>query len=320
MEQATTERLRQQVEAGLADFLLAWPTEAADGLYAPVHYLLELGGKRLRPVVALAACEAEGGSADRAMPVAVAVELFHNFTLMHDDIMDAAPLRRGHATVHTRWDVNTGILSGDAMFALAGLALGPQPRIAPLFYRTALEVCQGQQADMAFEGREGVAPADYLEMIRLKTSVLLAASAAMGAMAAGADAVRTDLWYRFGEQLGLAFQMQDDLLDAFNGATSGKQAGGDILAHKKTFLWLHTWAQPEGRQTLEKWMPVADRPVEKVAAVQEAMRRAGAEEAARAVMATQVEAARTALEGLALPGGWSAWFEGLTAHVVERVA
>ena len=319
MEQSTTDRLRERVEAGLSDFMRDWPAEDADGLYAPVHYLLGLGGKRLRPVMALAACEAEGAEAGAALPVAVAVELFHNFTLMHDDIMDAAPLRRGQLTVHQKWDVNAAILSGDAMFTLSSMALGPLPRIAPLFHRTALQVCQGQQSDMAFEGREGVTTAEYLEMIRLKTSVLLAASCAMGAMAAGADEARSAVWYRFGEQLGLAFQMQDDLLDAFAGQTSGKQPGGDILSHKKTFLWLHTWAQPEGRSALQHWMGVTDRPVEKVAAVQDAMRRAGAEEAAREVMGRQVEAARAALAQLALPGDWEGWFEGLTAHVVERV-
>ena len=240
-------RLKAFADAGIRAFLDRWPADEADGLYAPVHYLMALGGKRLRPVLGLAAAEAEGGQAVAALPAALAVELFHNFTLMHDDIMDAAPLRRGQSTVHVKWNENAAILSGDAMYTLAHIALtdlAPEAlvRVLPLFNATALEVCIGQQSDMAFEQRDDVNVQEYLEMIRLKTSVLLAASLAMGAATAGADERRVSAWYRVGEQLGLAFQMQDDLLDAFGDVATGKQVGGDILADKKTFLRLHTAA------------------------------------------------------------------------------
>lgn len=315
-------RLKGSADAGIQAFLDRWPADEADGLYAPIHYLMALGGKRLRPVLGLAAAEAEGADAGAAMPAALAVELFHNFTLMHDDIMDAAPLRRGQATVHEKWGENTAILSGDAMYTLAHIALSElQPkalvRVLPVFNTTALEVCIGQQSDMAFEQRSDVNVAEYLEMIRLKTSVLLAASLAMGAAVAGASERRVSAWYRVGEQLGLAFQMQDDLLDAFGDAATGKQVGGDILADKKTFLRLHTDAVTDA---VRQWDGPAGDPAAKVAAVQQAMRAAGAEEAARERMALYVESARRELDGLALAPEWHAAFDSIADHIVTRNA
>ena len=189
---SSEERWRDALEASMKDFLSAYPAGAADELYGPIHYLLSLGGKRIRPVLALAACEAEGGALDAAMPAAMAVELFHNFTLMHDDIMDEAPLRRGRPTVHTKWSENAAILSGDVMYTLALTALEGTPSdaladVLRMFNVTSKEVCEGQQSDMAFETRDNVTVDEYVNMIRLKTSVLLAASAAMGARAAGAS-------------------------------------------------------------------------------------------------------------------------------------
>lgn len=322
MDHPLLHRIKSEADAGIQAFLDRWPADEADGLYAPVHYLMALGGKRLRPVLGLAAAQAEGAPADAAMPAALAVELFHNFTLMHDDIMDAAPLRRGQATVHAKWNENAAILSGDAMYTLAHLALAdlkPEAlvRVLPLFNTTALEVCIGQQSDMAFEQRDDVTVAEYLEMIRLKTSVLLAASLAMGAAVAGASERRVSAWYRVGEQLGLAFQMQDDLLDAFGDAATGKQVGGDILADKKTFLRLHTAAvTPEVRN----WDGPAKDPSAKVAAVQAAMRAAGAEEAARERMAMYVADARRELDAMELPSDWHAAFDSIADHIVTRKA
>lgn len=223
-------------------------------LYEPIRYLIQLGGKRLRPALVLASCEAEGGSIETALPAALAVEIFHNFTLMHDDIMDDAPLRRGKVTVHEKWDVNTAILSGDAMFVEAYQSLLQLPphllaETLALFNTTATEVCEGQQRDMAFERMDDVEVEAYLEMIRLKTSVLLAAALRMGAMAAGADAQRCGMYYELGIALGLAFQLQDDYLDAFGDPEQfGKQVGGDILSDKKTFLYLRSIERANAEQ------------------------------------------------------------------------
>ncbi|MEN8835022.1 MAG: polyprenyl synthetase family protein [Polaribacter sp.] len=215
-------------------------------LYEPVDYILKLGGKRIRPVLTLMAADIFGGSSKDALPAALAIEVFHNFTLVHDDIMDAAPLRRGQATVHEKWDINTGILSGDAMLILAYKYFeNYKPEVfqslAKLFSKTALEVCDGQQLDVDFETRKKVTIDEYLNMICLKTSVLVAAALKMGAIVAESDAKNADLIYDFGLNLGLAFQLQDDYLDTFGDPeTFGKQIGGDIIENKKTFLYLKT--------------------------------------------------------------------------------
>ncbi|WP_296634173.1 polyprenyl synthetase family protein [Polaribacter sp.] len=215
-------------------------------LYEPVDYILKLGGKRIRPVLTLMATDIFGGSFKDALPAALAIEVFHNFTLVHDDIMDAAPLRRGQATVHEKWDINTGILSGDAMLILAYKYLeNYKPEVfqslAKLFSKTALEVCDGQQLDVDFETRKKVTIDEYLNMICLKTSVLVAAALKMGAIVAESDAKNADLIYDFGLNLGLAFQLQDDYLDTFGDPeTFGKLIGGDIIENKKTFLYLKT--------------------------------------------------------------------------------
>ena len=213
-------------------------------LYEPIDYILQLGGKRIRPVLTLMAADIFAEDYQEALPAALAVEVFHNFTLVHDDIMDDAPLRRGKATVHEKWDVSTGILSGDAMLIMAYKYFeNYEPKVfqklAKLFSKTALEVCDGQQLDVDFETRNDVTIDEYINMIRLKTSVLVAAALKMGAIVAATDDKNANLIYDFGLNLGLAFQLQDDYLDAFGDPeTFGKQIGGDIIENKKTFLYL----------------------------------------------------------------------------------
>ncbi|MFK7833820.1 MAG: polyprenyl synthetase family protein [Winogradskyella sp.] len=217
-------------------------------LYEPINYILKLGGKRLRPVLTLMTTEVFGGSAENAMDAALSIEVFHNFSLVHDDIMDDAPLRRGQETVHEKWDLNTGILSGDAMLILAyQLFENYEPTtfrdLAKLFGKTALEVCEGQQYDIDFETRNDVTISEYLKMIEYKTAVLVGAAMKMGAIVAKATVEDQKAIYEFGRLLGIAFQLQDDYLDAFgNPKTFGKQVGGDILEHKKTYLYLKTIA------------------------------------------------------------------------------
>lgn len=215
-------------------------------LYAPINYILKLGGKRLRPILTLMTAEAFNEEANKAMDAALSVEVFHNFSLVHDDIMDDAPLRRGKKTVHEKWNLNTGILSGDAMLIMAyQLFENYEPKtfqaLAKLFSKTALEVCEGQQYDIDFETRDDVTIAEYLKMIEYKTAVLVGAAMKMGAIVANASEEDQNTIYNFGRYLGVAFQLQDDYLDAFgNPETFGKQVGGDILENKKTYLYLKT--------------------------------------------------------------------------------
>lgn len=213
-------------------------------LYEPIHYILQLGGKRLRPVLTLLTCDIFGGDVKKAYDAALAVEVFHNFTLIHDDIMDSAPIRRGKETVHIKWDENTGILSGDAMMILGNQCFESYDaavfkELMILFNKTALEVCEGQQSDMDFETRNDVTIPEYMTMITNKTSVLVAAAMKMGAIIAEVSKDEAAKIYAFGLNLGIAFQLQDDYLDTFgDAAVFGKQIGGDILENKKTFLYL----------------------------------------------------------------------------------
>ncbi len=213
-------------------------------LYEPIEYILALGGKRMRPILTLMATEVFDVDCKKAIPAATAIEVFHNFSLVHDDIMDDAPLRRGNETVHEKWDINTGILSGDAMLILAYQHFEEyEPKIfralAKLFSKTALEVCEGQQYDVDFETRDDVTIPEYLKMIEYKTAVLVAAAMKMGAIVAETSEENANLIYDFGLSLGTAFQLQDDYLDAFGDPeTFGKQVGGDIIENKKTYLYL----------------------------------------------------------------------------------
>ncbi len=216
------------------------PTPA--NLYDPLRYFLKLGGKRMRPMLSLMACKLAGSSFEKALPAALAVEYFHNFSLIHDDIMDAAPLRRGQSTVHEKWNANIAILSGDVLLVkaydqLANYDAATFQLLFKVFNQTAIEVCEGQQMDMDFETMTDVTEKQYLEMIRLKTSVLLGCALQMGGIVGGVSDADARRLYTFGEQLGLAFQIQDDLLDLFGESTQvGKQIGGDVLANKKTLL------------------------------------------------------------------------------------
>tara|TARA_Y100000385_G_scaffold74621_1_gene75398 strand:+ start:557 stop:1519 length:963 start_codon:yes stop_codon:yes gene_type:complete len=216
-----------------------------DALYAPQRYILGLGGKRIRPILALMAAEAHGCDASVALPVAHAVERFHNFSLIHDDIMDKAKIRRGKKTVHENWGMNTGILSGDALLVMAYKSLLQSPaehfsELLKSFNQTALEVCEGQQMDMSFEKIENIEEGQYLHMIRNKTAVLLGCSLEMGSIISGGSKVVSKALYNFGIELGMSFQIHDDLLDAYGSTkTIGKNVGADILAKKKTLLWVH---------------------------------------------------------------------------------
>ena len=235
----------QQYQEFVLEFLNAQQQEREPkNLYEPIQYILGLGGKKMRPVLTLMSAEIFDADYAKALPAALAVEVFHNFSLVHDDIMDDAPLRRGNITVHEKWNINTGILSGDAMLILAYQYFEQyEPfifrELAKLFSKTALEVCEGQQWDVDFETRSDVTIPEYLKMIEYKTAVLVAAAMKMGAIVAETSAENGDLIYDFGLNLGLAFQLQDDYLDAFgNPATFGKQIGGDIIENKKTYLYL----------------------------------------------------------------------------------
>ena len=215
-----------------------------ENLYAPITYILGLGGKRLRPVLTLLTSELFGSNYKEALNAALAIEIFHNFSLVHDDIMDDAPLRRSKQTVHEKWDINTGILSGDAMLIMAYQLFENYPnetfqKLAQLFSKTALEVCEGQQYDIDFELRDDVTIPEYLKMIEYKTAVLVGAAMKMGGIIAQASTNDQDHIYEFGKNLGIAFQLQDDYLDAFGDpGTFGKQVGGDIIENKKTILYL----------------------------------------------------------------------------------
>ena len=250
-DQQKLKLIREAVEEQLTARSLG--TRSPEGLFAPIDYTLRLGGKRIRPLLACAAAAAFTEAWQRALPVAVALEIFHNFTLLHDDLMDRSPLRRGQETVYRRWGDNTAILSGDAMSIEAYASLAEVAdksllaELLPRFSQMALEVCVGQQYDMEFETRSEVRVEEYMEMIRLKTSVLLGASLQIGALIGGAQPADALRLYEAGVQLGLAFQIQDDLLDVYGDEqTFGKPIGGDIIHAKKTLLLLYTLEQLQG--------------------------------------------------------------------------
>ena len=257
-------------------------------LYEPIHYILKLGGKRIRPVLTLMSAEVFDADYKSALPAALAVEVFHNFSLVHDDIMDDAPLRRGNETVHEKWDTNTAILSGDAMLILAYQYFEKYNTevfrdLAKLFSKTALEVCEGQQWDVDFETRNDVTIPEYLKMIECKTAVLVAASMKMGALVAETSKENADLIYDFGLNLGLAFQLQDDFLDCFgNPETFGKQVGGDIIENKKTYLYLKAIAfstDQEKAQLLHLFSIQPENNTEKIELVKQIFIQTGASKA-----------------------------------------
>ncbi|RYE26605.1 MAG: polyprenyl synthetase family protein [Sphingobacteriaceae bacterium] len=252
-----------------------YPPEPAE-LYQPMQYMMSLGGKRLRPALLLMGCDAFGGDIYQAINPAIAIEVFHNFTLMHDDIMDNAPLRRGKTTVHEKWNSSVGILSGDAML-VEGYKLMMQVNervlrpVLEIFNDTAIAVCEGQQLDMNFETLKEVQLKAYINMIRLKTAVVLGGALKIGALIAGAAKPEADLIYAFGEDLGIAFQLQDDILDVYGDPEKfGKQVGGDILSNKKTFLLIKALetADQNQLQELNYWLNLTSfDPAKKVFAV-----------------------------------------------------
>jgi len=251
-------------------------TRKPSSLYEPIQYVLSLGGKRIRPVLALLGYQLWKDHPEDILMPAIGLETYHNYTLLHDDLMDNADMRRGHETVHRRWDANKAILSGDSMLVLAYQRVAQVPaeklqQVLDLFTVTALEIGEGQEYDMTFETRNDVTEAEYIEMIRLKTSVLLACALKMGAILADAPQLHADRLYKVGEQLGLAFQLQDDLLDVYGDPkVFGKAIGGDITSNKKTYMLINAFnrANPGQRAELEHWIyaKTFDRQ-EKVAAV-----------------------------------------------------
>lgn len=253
------ENILERIETEIAQLRLDYPPKT---LYDPIEYILSLGGKRIRPALALMACNIYNDNIENVIAPALGMEVFHNFTLLHDDLMDEADKRRNKPTVHKVWNDNTAILSGDAMLIVAYKLIGDTDAkylkpILDLFTQTALEICGGQQYDMEFESRMDVSEEEYLEMIRLKTAVLLAGCLKAGAISGGASIADANHLYEFGINIGIAFQLQDDLLDVYgDSATFGKNIGGDILCNKKTFILVNALklASAEQKHTLTEWI------------------------------------------------------------------
>lgn len=279
-------------------------------LYEPITYIMDLGGKRLRPILTLLSTDVFGGNHEEALDAALAIEIFHNFSLVHDDIMDAAPLRRGEKTVHKKWDINTGILSGDVMLINSYQYFENYPpelfkSLIKVFSKTAIEVCEGQQYDMDFEAIEDVTIPDYLKMITYKTAVLVAAALKMGAIISNASLNSQDAIYDYGINLGIAFQLQDDYLDAFGDPeTFGKQVGGDIIENKKTFLYLKsieigTEDQINELKDLFSIKPIS--PKEKIETVKEIYIQSGAAEIIKKEINNYTQHAYKLLESIEAP-------------------
>ena len=296
-------------------------------LYEPISYTMALGGKRIRPVLVLMACEAVGGDIEKAIMPAVGLEMYHNFTLLHDDVMDKADIRRGKPTVHVKWDDNTAILSGDAMLTMATQLIARadaavMPQVMELFNRTAMEIYEGQQYDMDFESRGDVTVEEYIAMIRLKTSVLLGCACKMGALIGGADEATAQRFYEIGENLGLAFQLQDDMLDVWGDeATFGKAIGGDIMNNKKTFLLINACqrATDDNRIELALWLNTenASRAV-KVPAVTAIYERLGLKELSEAEIAKYNDKAMAAVFETAVDEPAKKAFIDLISRLVKR--
>lgn len=303
-----------------------YPKQPAQ-LYEPIIYTMNLGGKRVRPVLTLMACEALGGDPTKALEAAVGIELFHNFTLLHDDVMDHADVRRGKPTVHRRWNDNVAILCGDAMFTLATQHVQRVddrhlPQAMRLFNRTAIEIMEGQQWDMDFELRHDVTEAEYIEMIRLKTSVLLGCACEMGAIIADASDTDRQAIYDMAMYMGLAFQLQDDMLDVWGDpATFGKEVGGDIMNNKKTFLLIHAQERAQGDDALElcRWLndPYALRD-EKYPAVRAIYERLGLRELSEQAVAHYNAMAIDALNRINFSDEAHQTFANLIAQLTNR--
>ena len=302
-------------------------TRKPETLYEPIRYVLSLGGKRIRPVLMLMSYNLYKDDADTILPTACGLETYHNYTLLHDDLMDNADMRRGHATVHKKWDANTAILSGDSMLVLSYQRIAqcaPQylPQILDLFTTTALEIGEGQQYDMEFETRDDVCEAEYIEMIRLKTSVLLACAMKMGAIQAGASPADQDALYRYGESLGLAFQLQDDYLDVYGDpSVFGKNIGGDITSNKKTFMLINALLRAEGQDKaeLEAWIARKDfERQEKVDAVTHLYTKLGIDRLARERIEYYTREALSCLDAVNTPDERKAELREYTMMMMRR--
>ncbi len=299
-----TNALQERIAQGLAELNI--PEQPAN-LYDPMRYMLQIGGKRIRPLLTLMAADLFSiTDMEGAIPVALAVELFHNFSLVHDDIMDNAPLRRGHQTVHEKWNTNVGILSGDNLLImayeqLAKCPIDTLPAILATFNTMATQVCEGQQLDMDFEQAGTVNIDEYLHMIRLKTSVLLGAALKMGALLAGAGKADAQLIYDFGVDVGIAFQLQDDILDVYGDPGKfGKQRGGDILANKKTYLLVKAleMADTTTRSELNGWLTDHSDPSAKINNVTAIYDALGVRSEVETAKQLHVEQAYTALDAI----------------------
>ena len=284
---------------------LDWKREPY-GLYEPIEYTLAAGGKRVRPQLAMIACQLFGGNEEDVLPAALALEVFHNFTLLHDDVMDKADVRRGRPTVHMKWNENTAILSGDQMLIeayklLSGVPADKLSEVLRLFNKMATEICEGKQYDVDFESQSHVTIDEYLNMIRLKTSVLLATALQIGAYVAGADTPTQEALYQFGIAVGLAFQIQDDILDVWGDPkTFGKAVGGDISCNKKTFVYLEAMRRlGDEANTIESWYSqVLEDNTEKIAAVKAIFEQLRVREACEAVVAQYTQTALEILDTL----------------------
>lgn len=301
---------------------IAYPAQPAN-LYEPIKYIMNLGGKRIRPVMVLMATELFTDEVVKALDVALAIETFHNFTLVHDDIMDNAPLRRGKQTVHEKWGVNNAILSGDVMMVesnkhLSKVDITVLKPVLDTFNHTAQGVCEGQQLDMEFETRDDVSIEEYIEMIRLKTAVLLGGAMKLGAIVGGANERNAELLYEFGENLGVAFQLQDDILDVYGDPEKfGKQVGGDIISNKKTFL--HLTAKQLIKQDETSILLGDDENAEqKVAAVTALYDSYGIKELSSAKMEQYLAKAYQALDDLAVEETRKSNLRELTKQIMER--
>lgn len=301
---------------------IEYPKHPAN-LYEPIRYIMSLGGKRIRPVMVLMATELFTTEVYKALHVALAIETFHNFTLVHDDIMDNAPLRRGKQTVHEKWGNNNAILSGDVMMVksnkhLSKVDINVLKPVLDTFNATAQGVCEGQQLDMEFEQRSDVSISEYLEMIRLKTAVLLGGAMKLGAIVGGASSADAELLYNFGENLGVAFQLQDDILDVYgNPEKFGKQVGGDIIANKKTFLHLKTLSLAQENEK-ENLISITDNKIDKINAVKELYDKYEIKDLSILEMNKYLTKANLALDSLAVADEKKANFRELVQQILDR--
>ncbi|MDR1372238.1 MAG: polyprenyl synthetase family protein [Dysgonamonadaceae bacterium] len=311
--------IQQEIEA------INYP-EYPDGLYKPVAYMMSMKGKKIRPALTLLACNLFVEDISEAIKPALAWETFHNFTLMHDDLMDRASLRRGQQTVHKRWNDNTAILSGDAMLILAYKLMEKSPaNIMPsllgLFSRTAAEICEGQQFDMEFENRIDITVSEYIEMIRLKTAVMIGACLKSGAIVGGASERNSEMLYRFGINLGIAFQICDDLLDVYgNPYIFGKNIGGDILCDKKTFLLVNALnlSENEDRNKLLSWFRRKEQQEEKIGYFKQLFDKLKIRQLANATIVTYYKQAMADLDQVSVSSENKEVLKSLSADLMKR--